>query len=247
MTLSSITTDDTKTAVFQLKGSLFTLTVLQLIEADYQAFARQLEAMVAQAHKFFDNTPVVIDLQRLVDATQPIDLEHLLQLLRQYGLRPIGLRGGQPEQQVAALDIGLAILPESKPEATSSTVKATQARTNAPSVATVNQASKVITQQVRSGQQVYAKGGDLIVIAPVSPGAELLADGHIHVYGPLRGRALAGIGGDQQARIFCQSLEAELVSIAGHYWVKEDLKNMNEQQAVQIYLEQERLKIHYLV
>lgn len=247
MTSISTAIEESKTAVFQLKGSLFTLTVLQLIDADYAAFAAQLQAMVEQAPKFFRNTPVVIDLQKLAIPNQQIDFERLIKELRQHGLIPIGLRGGQPEQQLSALGTGLAILPEAKPETApaKSTAKPVEARP-APTVTTINQHSKLITQQVRSGQQIYAKGSDLIVVAPVSPGAELLADGHIHVYGPLRGRALAGITGDQNARIFCHSLEAELISIAGHYWVKEDLKNTKEHQPLQIFLENERLKISYL-
>jgi septum site-determining protein MinC len=84
--------------------------------------------------------------------------------------------------------------------------------------------TKIITSPVRGGQQIYAQGGDLVVISSVSPGAELLADGNIHVYGPMRGRALAGIKGDTKARIFCQQLTAELVSIAGQYKVSEDLR-----------------------
>jgi septum site-determining protein MinC len=84
--------------------------------------------------------------------------------------------------------------------------------------------SKIITSPVRGGQQVYAQGGDLIVLAPVSSGAELLADGNIHVYAPMRGRALAGIKGNTAARIFCQQLGAELLSIAGQYKVSEDLR-----------------------
>ncbi|HBB24549.1 MAG TPA: septum site-determining protein MinC, partial [Pseudomonas sp.] len=84
--------------------------------------------------------------------------------------------------------------------------------------------TRVVTTPIRGGQQIYAQGGDLIVLAPVSPGAELLADGNIHVYGPLRGRALAGIKGDTSARIFCQQLAAEMVSIAGQYKVAEDLR-----------------------
>ena len=84
--------------------------------------------------------------------------------------------------------------------------------------------TKVITSPVRGGQQIYAQGSDLVVISSVSPGAELLADGNIHVYGPMRGRALAGVKGDTKARIFCQQLSAELVSIAGQYKVSEDLR-----------------------
>ncbi|CAM4413770.1 MAG: Septum site-determining protein MinC [Legionellaceae bacterium] len=239
MTLNSTTLESPKTAVFQLKGSLFTLTVMQLLEIDWDAFTVQIEAMANQAPKFFSNTPIVIDLQKLITSEMPINLKLLITLIRKHGLIPMGIRGGNEEYQSQALELGLALLPETKNETLKEKAK--------PIPATLEpQTSKVITSQVRSGQQIYAKGSDLIVLAPVSPGAELLADGHIHVYGPLRGRALAGVSGNTNARIFTQSLEAELISIAGNYWVKEDLKNINEQQALQVYLEEERLKIHYL-
>ena len=99
----------------------------------------------------------------------------------------------------------------------------------------------VIDQPVRSGQQIYSRG-DLIVLAPVSTGAELLAEGHIHVYNTLRGRALAGVRGDQSARIFCQKLDAELVSIAGIYRVAEDLPEQHRKQAVHITLDGDAMR-----
>ncbi len=105
---------------------------------------------------------------------------------------------------------------------------------------------KIISTPVRSGQQIYAAGGDLIVLAPVSAGAELLADGNIHVYGPLRGRALAGVKGNTEARVFCQSQEAELISIAGCFMVDEDLRSDHWKQAVQVTLNNEKLKIQSL-
>ena len=101
----------------------------------------------------------------------------------------------------------------------------------------------VIDQPVRSGQQVYAPEGDLIILAPVQAGAEVLAAGNIHVYGPLRGRALAGIHGAESARVFCQSLEAELVSIAGHYKISEDLQDNGWKSAVQIQLRDDLLVV----
>ena len=115
------------------------------------------------------------------------------------------------------------------------TVEAVEQRSNA-------RASKVITQPVRSGQQIYAKNADLIVLASVSTGSELLADGNIHVYGALRGRALAGIQGDTSARIFCSSLNAELVSIAGQYLMPEE-NNKKTQGAKQILMVDGHLKI----
>lgn len=108
--------------------------------------------------------------------------------------------------------------------------------------------TKVVKQQVRSGQQVAVTEGDLIVLNTVNEGAELLAAGNIHVYGALRGRAVAGMNGDKQVRIFCQSLEAELVSIAGQYSMldSETIKKWRGQ-AVQIFLEDETLKIESLI
>ena len=147
----------------------------------------------------------------------------------------------QRQQQTFAIQSGLAILANIKTEVTDTTPKQ--------NVPAPNINSKVITQPVRSGQQIYAKNSDLIVIASVSPGAELLADGNIHIYGRLKGRALAGVTGNQQAHIFCQNLEAELVAIAGHYWLSEDLNDLQvtpNEASVRIFLEQERLQIKSL-
>lgn len=119
----------------------------------------------------------------------------------------------------------------------------TKHATQAPTAET---ACKIISTPVRSGQQIYAAGGDLIVLAPVSAGAELLADGNIHVYGPLRGRALAGVKGNTDARVFCQSQEAELISIAGCFMVDEDLRSDHWKRAVQVTLNDEKLKIQSL-
>lgn len=103
--------------------------------------------------------------------------------------------------------------------------------------------SKVVTKPVRSGQQVYAEGADLILMAPVSEGAEVLADGHIHVYGTLRGRALAGVKGDLEARIFCQQLEAELVSVAGQFVLNDKIRESCWKKPAQIYLQNESIQV----
>jgi septum site-determining protein MinC len=103
--------------------------------------------------------------------------------------------------------------------------------------------ARLVTEPVRSGTQIYARGTDLIVTAAVSAGAELVADGHIHVYGALRGRALAGAGGDVEARIFCSRLEAELVSIAGRYLVSEQLPPEQRGSAVHIALVDDQLTV----
>ena len=131
-----------------------------------------------------------------------------------------------------------------KVEPSQSQPKQAAATTDAKPVAIESSArqSKVITQPVRSGQQVYAKDADLIVLSSVGTGAELLADGHIHVYGTLRGRALAGINGDKSARIFCSKLQAELVSVAGQYLMPQE-KCETYQGSKQILIEGEHLKI----
>jgi septum site-determining protein MinC len=103
--------------------------------------------------------------------------------------------------------------------------------------------TKLVTQPVRSGTQIYARGGDLIVLSSVSPGAEVIADGHVHIYGTLRGRAIAGASGDAEARIFAGKLEAELLCIAGHYLVSEAIAPEHIGQAVQVILTDDRLTI----
>ncbi len=231
----------TATRAFQLKGGLFTLTTLQLLSSDLNALAQQLALTLQQAPKFLHHAPLVIDLQRLSAIDAPLDFVALLALLRTHKLIPVGLRHATQEQQQAALTAGLALLADNlKP--VSAAAPLIEKAPPVPAAAS-KQASKVVTQAVRSGQQIYAQGADLIVIGTVSPGAELLSDGNIHIYGTLHGRALAGISGDINARIFCQSLNAELIAIAGHYWVNEDLKSGITGRATQIYLEADKLRI----
>lgn len=235
-------------AAFELKGSLFTLTVLHLLKSDLNALALQLSHSVKQTPKFFHHMPVVIDLHKLPADSAEVDFTALMNCLREYSLIPVGTRGGNPQQHEAALSAGLAVFPNTKtdlPEiavAPTATVPATAAQ-NVSQTEPTETLTKLITQPVRSGQQIYARNADLIILAPVSPGAELLADGNIHVYGTLRGRALAGISGNENSRIFCQQLDAELVSIAGHYWVNEDLQNSPIKENAHIYLENDRLHI----
>ena len=204
---------------FILKGSLYTLTTLHLQSIDLAAIATELSLAVKQAPKFFDHTPIVIDLQDLAGRTQEIDMDGLAKALQEHGLIPIGIRGGNEQQKQNALNAGWAVLPETQKSDNANTSSTTK------STALSRVSTKLITHPVRSGQQIYAKGGDLIVMAPVSAGAEIMADGHIHVYAPLRGRAMAGVLGNTEARIFCQQLEAELIAIAGHYKVSEQLKD----------------------
>ncbi|MFN3579323.1 MAG: septum site-determining protein MinC, partial [Pseudomonas sp.] len=177
-------------------------------------------------------------------------LAGLLQICKNHGLLPVALRGSENFRPLAQQS-GLVLMPPARGRDKAVEPEPEQAPQPSPkeapeSVAVGGGQSKIVTQPIRSGQQVYAPGGDLIVLAPVSAGSELLADGNIHVYGPLRGRALAGVRGNTEARIFCQSLEAELVSIAGQYKVAEDLRKLNWKTAVQVSLEGDSLKIEAL-
>lgn len=228
-------------STFLLKGSQYTLTALQLLSLDYATFQKQLAEKVSQAPKFFNHTPVVLDLQRVVSVPVTIDFTKIFSIIREHGLVPVGIRGGTPDHHAQVSQMGFAVLPESRTEQTAEREKAYAPPP--PPEKDVKSPSLLITQPVRSGQQIYARGGDLVITASVSPGAEVLADGHIHIYGPLRGRALAGVNGDIQARIFCQSLEAELVSVAGQYCVSEDLRNSHWEEPVTIALQGEHLQI----
>jgi septum site-determining protein MinC len=223
---------------FELKGSLFTLTVMYLREVDRDAIARHLTEKVRLAPRLFNNTPLVIDLEALAETGVKVDFAGLDKLLRNHGMIPVGVRNGGVILQAAATLAGLPILPESRNPAVA---KKPDKFEQAPAWR-----SKIVTQPVRSGQQIYASQGDLIVLGAVSAGAEVLADGNIHVYGPLRGRALAGVKGDTETRIFCQSLEAELVSIAGRYRVIEQLDATERGKPVQMYLVEDHLFIEPL-
>ncbi|MDD1013541.1 septum site-determining protein MinC [Pseudomonas sp. TNT2022 ID1025] len=215
--------------VFQLKGSMLAITVLELARNNLEGLDRQLAAKVAQAPNFFSNTPLVLALDKLPAGEGAVDLPGLMRVCRHHGLRTLAIRASRIEDIAAAIAIDLPVLPPSgareralEPEPEVKKPEPAPAPVVAPEPAI--RPTKIITTPVRGGQQIYAQGGDLVVVSSVSPGAELLADGNIHVYGAMRGRALAGIKGNTRARIFCQQLTAEMVSIAGQYKVSEDLR-----------------------
>lgn len=211
--------------VFQLKGSMLAITVLELARNDLDALDRQLAAKVALAPNFFNNAPLVLALDKLPAGQGAIDLPGLMRVCRSHGLRTLAIRANREEDIAAALALDIPVLPPSGArEKLVEPVEIAAKRKAEKPPEPVVKPTKVITSPVRGGMQVYAQGGDLIVLAPVSAGAELLADGNIHVYAPMRGRALAGVKGDTKARIFCQQMGAEMLSIAGQYKVSEDLR-----------------------
>jgi septum site-determining protein MinC len=242
--------------VLEFKSSTFSVPVLVLASNDVMAIEQQLQEKIQQAPEFFKNSPLVLDLQELNKNNLDIDVTELINTIRKLGLLPIGIRGGATQQIQQALAFGIPVhsvhntttsaapkqqTPEPEPELQSKhEPEPEQQPTPEPQAVTVN--TTMITHPVRSGQRIYA-AGDLVILAQVSAGAEILAEGNIHVYGSLRGRALAGVQGNTEARIFCSDLQAELISIAGNYKVSEDLNSAAYSQPVQIYLQKNTLVI----
>ncbi|MBY0544437.1 MAG: septum site-determining protein MinC [Gammaproteobacteria bacterium] len=226
----------------QFKARMCSLTVLHVYSSNLEAIEAQINQLVRQAPKMFCSTPIVIDLEFERQTETPIAFPALIKLLRKFQMVPAAITNGTPEQEQMALKAGLAILPVAKHAATETAAVsqgAAKSKAKAPNTKLAN--TKVINQPVRSGQQIYAKDADLIILASVSHGAEIIADGNIHVYGALHGRAIAGASGDLNARIFCTKLDAELVSIAGIYSLSDDYVNKKFETPMQIFLENNHL------
>lgn len=218
------------TPVYDIKSADLPLVAFQLKSLDLQAVAQALDAQLAETPGFFDQDPVLIDLDALAEQTGSLDFEALLQMLAKHQLRPVAIKTHQAEWLQAAKNVGLVQADDARirRQAPSVSVEvpvpaATPAPTPSPAPAAPSlMDAMVLDKPLRSGQQVYAKGRDLIVLAMVNPGAEVLADGHIHIYAPLRGKAIAGARGFTGARIFAQSMDPELISIAGVYRTSEN-------------------------
>jgi len=247
-------------SAIEIKGSVFTLPVLKICTTEIQQVEKALKKHLAQSLSFFKNAPIVIDLERTKQLKPAMDFQALTGLLRAQQLVPVAVQKGSLEQHLEAEKAGLAILTgqasgKSKSQESEAAVASEQTTTldeqdsttqrgTASDEVTSNAPTKMVSQPIRSGQRIYARGGDLIVLAAVNAGAEVMADGNIHIYAPLRGRALAGVRGDQSARIFCHSMEAELIAIAGSYRVFEDrVPDEIRQKSVQICLRGEQLDI----
>jgi septum site-determining protein MinC len=232
------------TMPLQLRSRSFTAVVLRPAGTADKAFLDALEALMRQAPHFFVNAPLVLDLEQATGIQDRAQFVKLVRDLRARRLCPIGIQNGTPEQGTAAFGAGLITLQggrDVRPERAGPTPVAEE---KAPEPASAE--SVLVTEPVRSGQRIFADRGDLVVVASVSSGAELIAHGNIHIYGPLRGRALAGVNGDRNARIFCQNLEAELIAIAGLYRTSDDLGPAVRQQRVQALLRNDTLCVEPL-
>lgn len=245
-----------------VQGALFTVMVVRAGMLRDSAFNRELAVQIERSPRFFQNAPVVLDLRGTDGFAATDAFAEARDLLRAQTLTLVGVQNAEPAQLAAAAAAGLASFAPTAatpsrrvPQPGGTQPGGTQPDApsappgGAPSSETERQsaghrpAALLVTAPVRSGTQVYARGTDLIVTTSVSPGAEVVADGNIHVYGPLRGRALAGASGDANARIFCSRLEAELVSIAGRYLVNEQLPPEHHGFAVQIALTDDQLSV----
>src|SRR5918912_4411671 len=229
-------------AVNLVQGALFTVMVVRAGMLRDAAFEQELQQQVGRSPRFFLNAPVVLDLRDAEGFTTEDAFLDAGDILRRHTLALVGVQNALPEQVSAAAAAGLAAF---APNSTQPSRRAGQQTlvTPAAGVHAARPAARLVAEPVRSGTQIYARGTDLVVTAAVSPGAELVADGHIHVYGALRGRALAGASGDVEARIFCSRLDAELVSIAGRYLVSEQLPPEQRGSAVQIMLVDDQLTV----
>ncbi|ELY2620245.1 septum site-determining protein MinC [Cronobacter malonaticus] len=202
----------------ELKGSSFTLSVVHLHDAHPEVIRKALEEKIAQAPAFLKNAPVVVNVAGLDGS---INWQQLHQTFIDSGLHLVGISGCQDDALKAEITrAGLALLTEGKASAPRA---AKPAEAPVPPAPTAALRTRLIDLPVRSGQRIYAPGADLVVTSHVSAGAELIADGNIHVYGTMRGRALAGASGDKEAQIFSTNLAAELVSIAGVYWLSDQI------------------------
>jgi len=196
---------------------------LVLKSTDPQVLAQEFESRFGDTPGLFDRDPVVIDLGFVVDAVEPIDFVALVALLQRYKLQPIAVKGGTQAQMESARLAGLVDAPADGPSPAPRPVPpdVTEVLVDEPIATAVSQppnaSALVVDKPLRSGQQVYPRGRDLVVLAVVNFGAEVIADGSIHVYAPLRGRAVAGAKGDTTARIFSTCMEPQLISIAGTY------------------------------
>jgi septum site-determining protein MinC len=247
---------------FDLKGTMASLTVLRLRSTDVALIERQLRVKIAQLPHLFLDAPVLVDLGALGDGAAGLALGELSRALRSCKLIPVAVSNVPDDLRAAVTDAGLGVWQPPAPGRTRGgdpeRADAAAAETSAveispsemppepaPGVGAAAPASPraahagpmVVSKPVRGGQIVYAQNNDLVVLAPVNSGAQVIADGHVHIYAPLRGRAVAGAQGLAGARIFCQKLEAELVAISGAYIMAEEIPSQFHGRAVQIFLE----------
>jgi septum site-determining protein MinC len=254
----------------ELKIGQVGIANLRVRTLDVARLSAEMADRVRRAPKLFARAAVIVDFGGLAATPDAATASALLDGLRAAGVLPVALAYGSSDNENLAIELGLPLLakfraqyesaaetaagaaavatptPSAQPVAASATPARAKAgvETRPPAQpAPGGQPGLIQATPVRSGQQVYADNRDLTVLATVGAGAEVIADGSVHIYGALRGRALAGAQGDEKARIFCRAFHAELVAIAGNYKVLDDIPKELHGKAVQVWLEKEELKI----
>ena len=245
----------------ELKIGQVGIANLRIRTLDIPRLAAEMRERVERAPKLFDRGAVVIDFGGLPALPDTATARALIDALREAGALPVALAWGSAENERLAVELGLPLLArfraqyepaggaparEAAPAPAPAAEPAAPARAAAAAPAPARAAGGpglIQATAVRSGQQVYAENRDLTVLAAVGAGAEVIADGSVHIYGPLRGRALAGAQGNAKARIFCREFHAELVAVAGHYKVLEDIPAELRGKAVQVWLDGDQLKL----
>lgn len=248
-------------AALEFRGRMLNMSLLRVHTNDLEEIATSLRTQLMRS-ALLRELPVALDLQ-----VQIIDVDGLLEILRREHMKVIGAVRGAASMEAAVRRTGLAViqdpgsrgdaeeqipvvdvLPPVVEEPVAPAPEPPVAQEPAPVAAVEAEPFKVQLQRVpvRSGQQLYIRNSDLTLTAQVGAGAEVIADGNIHIYGALRGRAIAGAQGDTDACIFCQDLQAELVAIAGTYTVADDIPQDMRGRAVQIRLVDDRLDFQAL-
>ena len=240
----------------ELKIGQVGIANLRVRTLDVARLAEEMRSRVTRAPKLFDRAAVILDFGGLAELPDKTTAQALIDALRDAGALPVALAWGSPANAALAESLDLPVLSKFRAQyENADAVPAPAPSRAAPEPAAPPPAAKaapaaaavepglVQAGSVRSGQQLYAQNRDLTVLSSVGAGAEVIADGSIHIYGPLRGRALAGAQGSATARIFCRSFHAELVAVAGHYKVLDDIPRELHGKAVQVWLEHDELKI----
>ena len=242
----------------ELKYGQVGISNLRIRHLDPEQLAREMRERVQRAPNLFARAAVVLDFGGLLQAPSAEQARALIAALREAGVLPVALAYGTREIDALARELGLPLLAKFRAQYEPAAAEAAPAAPPTPPPAPAQSAAPppppatragdgkpglIQSAPVRSGQQVYAEQRDLTVLSTVGAGAEVLADGSIHIYGALRGRALAGAQGNTEARIFCREVHAELVAVAGHYKVLEDIPADLRGKAVQVWLDHGQLKL----
>ena len=240
---------NTKKQAFKLKGTMPALTMLQVLTDDVDEIDAQLAEHISQMPQFFLHAPVLLDLDALSDT--PFDFARMAQHLRERRLVPVAVRNPTELQKERAVAAGWGVLQVAlvrpgrvaPPPAVPTSAPSPEPRPVAAPPPEPPLGGLTIRNPVRSGQVVYAAGGDLVVLAPVSSGAELISEGNIHVYAPFRGRALAGVHDNPDANIFCMNLGAEFLSIAGRHIMADEIPAERRGKPARVHLSDDRIVI----